>query len=176
MPFPLVRVLRQMNADEFIHWPHPVKMRFNIIMPLYPFLPSGLLPSHTQNADEFIHWPHPVDLGCVLILLCLCTPFSQVVSFLHMFISKFVCVSHVDHMCISCRPRVLTCRTRLILPGLITAFIEYGEQVVLLSTLMYFPVSFSHKYNMKEDFQYRNCSVIRNHYMCKVSLRTHFDK
>ena len=115
-------------------------------------------------------------LRCVWILLCLCTLFSQVVSFLHMFISKFVCVSHVDHVCISYRPRVLTCRTRLILPGLITAFIEYGEQVVLLSTLMYFPVSFSHKYNMQEDFQYRNCSVIRNHYMCKVSLRTHFDK
>jgi len=57
-------------------------MRFNIIMPLYPFLPSGLLPSHIE------------------IKIC---------------------------MCISCRPRVLTCRARLILPGLITTFIEYGE-------------------------------------------------
>ena len=136
MPFLLVRVLRQMNADEFSHW------------------------------------PHSVDLRCVLILLCLSALFSQVVSFLYTFRSKFVCVSHVDHACYMSRSTYSPWFNHRIY------WIQWIVYImeVLLSTLMYFPVSFSQKYTMKEDFQYRNCCIIWNHYMSKVSLRTNFDQ
>jgi hypothetical protein len=123
-------------------------------------MPFPLAPVLRQiNADEFIHWTHLADLRCVLILLGRCTFFSQVVSFLHTFRSKSF--NYVYLMSI----RPVTCRARLILPDLITTFIEYGEQHILWR--FYYPLLCIFQYlfrrnTMKENFQYRKC-IIWNH-------------